>query len=109
MYVVSRVLSFEKGIDDNVLDQMKKPSIMKHFKGFIRRDVLLNVKNPDKDIVRILVYWESKEDYYRFEGSKEHIMLHKDRSNPHHQKPVGLIDMSKEVFTLLQSEMYEPK
>lgn len=109
MYVISRVLSFEKGINDTIIDQLHQPSIMRHFKGFIRRDVLLNQKLPDRDLVRIFVYWETKEDYYRFEGSKEHIAMHKDRSHPHHQKPTGLIDMTIETYQLIQSEVYEEK
>ena len=109
LYIVSRIFSFHKGIDHTAVEQFNHPSMMKHFPGFIRRDVLLNTKNPDIDEVRILVYWESKQAYYRFEGSPEHIQMHKDKSHPHHQKPEGLIGMRKEEFSLIQSEVYEVK
>ena len=106
VYVVSRVFLFHKGTIDSVIDQYQKPPVMLHFPGFVRRDVLINKKNPDYDSVRILIYWENKNAFYRFEGSPLHIALHKDKNSSHHQKPEGFISMVEEDYILISSDTY---
>lgn len=106
MYVISRVFSFEKGYRENIIEKFSKPPVMLHFPGFIRRDVLFSQKDPAKDIVRMVIYWESKEAFYRFEGSPEHIAMHKDKHNAHNQKPEGLIDISREAYEVIASDTY---
>jgi heme oxygenase (staphylobilin-producing) len=106
MYVISRVLSFEKGNRDKIVEKYSQPPVMIHFPGFIRRDVLLDQKDPEKDVLRILIYWESKEAFYKFEGSPMHIAMHKDKSNPSHQKKEGLIDTHRETYEVIASDIY---
>ena len=57
MYVISRVLTFEKGHEKEIEAFAGKKNIMSSFPGFIRKDVLLDQRDPDKDMVRIMVYW----------------------------------------------------
>lgn len=106
MYVISRVFSFEKGYHDKIVERFSQPPVMINFPGFIRRDVLLDRKDPAKDVLRMLIYWESKEAFYRFEGSPEHIAMHKDKHSSHHQKPEGLIDMHREAYEVIASDTY---
>lgn len=106
MYVVSRVLSFEKGYIESLIEGYKKTPVMLHFPGFIRRDILLDQKNPARDVMRILIYWESKQAFYRFEGSPLHISLHRDKTSSHVQKPEGLIDMHREAYEVIASDIY---
>ena len=106
MYVISRVFFFEKGHRDKMVEKYSQPPVMINSKGFIKRDVLLDQKDPEKDILRVLIYWESKEAFYRFEGSPLHIAMHKDKNNPHHQKPEGLIDMHREAYEVVASDSY---
>lgn len=106
MYVISRVFSFEKGYHDKIVEKFNQPPVMLHFPGFIRRDVLLDQKDPTKDIVRMFIYWENKEAFYKFEGSPLHIAMHKDKNNAHNQKPEGLIDMHREAYEVIASDTY---
>ncbi|MDY0074625.1 MAG: antibiotic biosynthesis monooxygenase [Acholeplasmataceae bacterium] len=102
-------MSFKKGHIEHIEAHFKRQPPMLHFPGFIRRDVLLNQQNEDIDIVRMIIYWESKEAYYRFEGSPEHIAMHRDKNNPHHQKPEGLIDVKREAYHVIASDIYVSK
>ena len=107
MYVISRVLTFKKGYRDDIETMFNQEPLMKKHQGFIRRDVLLNDRDPEVDVIRVLIYWENKEAYYRFEGSPEHIAMHQQKDHPHHQKPEGLIDSKRESFILIHSDQHE--
>ena len=106
MYVISRVMSFQKGNDEQIKRVAQKSNIMSTFPGFVRKDVLLDQRDPEKDIVRILVYWENKQAFYKFEGSKEHIEMHKNKDHAHNHKPEGLIEVVREAYQVIHSDVH---
>jgi heme oxygenase (staphylobilin-producing) len=68
---------------------------------------LIDDKDPNVDVVRILIYWENKEAFYRFEGSPEHIAMHRDKKHTHHHIHEGLVDIKRESYQMLTSDVYE--
>jgi len=65
MYVISRVLKFEKNKSDQFIERFSKISPMTKSKGFLNRQILINKKNSEFDVVRVMIYWEDKKAFYR--------------------------------------------
>lgn len=96
MYVMTRVLKMEKGQKENFRTRFSQPFRLQTVEGFVKREVLLDEKNPTYDLYRISVYWTSREAFYAWEGSEEHKALHKNGKG--HGEMPGLIEASKETF-----------
>jgi heme oxygenase (staphylobilin-producing) len=98
MFVISRVFKCHKREHSIYQDYFLKKSPLEHFKGFIKKELLINQQHPDYDIVRLYVFFESKKAFYAWEGSPEHIALHKDKTSSHHQKLDGVIEVYMEKY-----------
>lgn len=96
MYVMTRVLKVEKGQKANLQERFSQPFRLQTVNGFIKREVLIDEKNPAYDLYRVSVYWDSREAFYAWEGSEEHKALHKNGKG--HGEMPGLIEASKETF-----------
>lgn len=105
MYVISRVIKSEKGYRDSYIERYSKPSPVSKSPGFIKLEVLIDEKNPDYDIFRILIYWKDKKAFYVWEGSPEHIALHKNRVPG--QKPPGVIETFAEKYESIIVKPYD--
>lgn len=105
MYIISRVFKFEKGKYTTIIEKFKHKGPLIHARGFIKRDVLLDEHQKDYDVLRIMIYWEDQKAYYAWEGSPDHIAMHKAQKE---QPKVidGLIEMYKESYTLVESHHY---
>lgn len=103
MFVVTKTLYIEKEHTHNFINRFQVQSPLFSFKGFIKREILINRKNKDHDIILIKVHFGEITDYYRWEGSKEHIMMHKQQKN----SPIGLLRMEKQDYELLSEDIYE--
>ena len=104
MFVMSRIMKFEKGHLEAVLENMKKKALLESFKGFVRREILVDQKHEEYDLIRMMIYWENKKAFYAWEGSPEHINLHKQGKD--RPKPAGLIEVSKEQYEVVYSVVY---
>jgi len=109
MYVISRLIKIEKGSTEQLLKKFNRQSPVFNFKGFVKREVLFNKKNEDFDVVNISTYFEDKTAFYRWEGSPEHIAMHKDKNNDHHKKPEGVIGVDVNYFELALHQPYVEK
>lgn len=98
MYIVSRVLKCEKREHSIYQNHFMNPSPLDHFKGFIKKELLIQSKHEAFDLVRLFIYFESKTDYYKWEGSKAHIALHKDKQSSHHHKLEKVIEAFIETY-----------
>jgi heme oxygenase (staphylobilin-producing) len=103
MFVISRVFKCQKREHSIYKDYFLKQSPLDHFKGFIKKELLINDKDKDFDIVRLYVFFESKKAFYEWEGSPMHIALHKDKSSSHHQKLEGVMEVYAEKYESLGS------
>lgn len=106
MYVISRVFKCTKREHVLYKDFFLKPTPMNHFKGFLKKEVMVNSHHVDYDEVRLFIFFESKKAFYQWEGSPEYIALHKDKNSNHHQKLDGILEMSIEKFDSLGSVIY---
>ena len=106
MYVISRMIKIEKGYDQTIVERFNKPSPIFKFKGFIKREILLDKKNKAYDVLNISTYFEDKKAFYRWEGSPEHIQLHKDRKHIPNQKPEGVISVEAHYYELALLQTY---
>jgi len=109
MYVISRTIKIEKDFTDQLLAKFDKPSPVLNFKGFMKREILINKKNKAFNVVNISTYFDDKTAFYRWEGSPEHIALHRDKNNDHHKKPEGVIGVEVNYFDLALSQTYREK
>lgn len=96
MYVIFKVHKVEKGQKVAFQEKFSQPFRLQTVPGFLRREVLIDEKNPLFDTIRIGIYWESREAYYAWESLDEHKAMHKDGKG-HGQLP-GLIESTKETF-----------
>ncbi|MBE0701085.1 MAG: hypothetical protein IH571_05310 [Acholeplasmataceae bacterium] len=88
MFVISRVLKVQKNLQASNIERLSKPTPLIKSKGFIRRDILIGQKNPEFDVIRIMVYWQDK--------------------NNNHNKPLeGLIDATVEQYELVLTNTNE--
>ena len=109
MYVISRKIKIEKDSTAKLIAKFDRQSPVFNFKGFIKREILIDKKNKEYDVVNISTYFEDKKAFYRWEGSPEHIAMHKDKNNTHHQKPEGVLGMEANYYELALLQPYVEK
>ena len=86
-----------KGNDEEIINNFKKPSIVENSPGFIKRELMYDKKNSEFDLFRTYLYFENRKSYYIWQGSPEHIAMHKNKK----EKPSYLIEMTKESYDLV--------
>lgn len=101
MIVVSRVMSFQKGTYSSFVERFLNPSAVNEFPGFVRKEIWVNDKGPDMDIVRVHIYWISKEAHLAWEKSPAHIAQH--RAHAGQPRPVEIVETRHETYTLIES------
>ncbi|QWB96469.1 antibiotic biosynthesis monooxygenase [Mycoplasmatota bacterium] len=109
MYVISRMIKVEKDLSTKLVNQFNHESPMLTFKGFVKREILLDKKNKAFDVVNISTYFENKKAFYQWEGSPEHIALHKDSKNDHHKKPEGVLGVEAHFYETVLLQAYREK
>lgn len=102
MYVVSRVMSFQTGTAAAFLDRLTKPSLVNEFPGFIRKEVWFREQAADYDLVRLNIYWTSKDAHLAWERSPQHIAQH--RAQVGQPRPFGLIETRHESYNHVDHE-----
>ncbi len=103
MFVVAKTFKVSKNHSASIIDRFKSNSPLFHFDGFIKREVLLQSKHNDEDVIQVRVMFKDKKDYYRWEGSPEHIQMHKNQK----EKPQGILHMESHTFELIIEDLYE--
>jgi len=101
MYVISRVMSFQKGTYSSFVERMSQPSAVNEFPGFIRKEIWVNTQGRDVDIVRVHIYWTSKEAHVAWEKSPIHLAQH--RAHAGQPRPQEIVDSRHESYTLIDS------
>jgi len=109
VYVISRVLKCEKREHSIYKNHFMKPSPLDNFQGFIRKELLINSNQETHDLVKLFIYFESKKSFYQWEGSLEHIALHKDKESTHHHKLDRVIEAYTETYDSLGTVEYSEK
>ena len=109
MYGISRRIKIDKAFTDELINKFNQPSPIFNFKGFIKREILIDKKDKSFNIVNISTYFEDKQAFYKWEGSAEHIQMHKDKNHMHHQKPEGVIGVEFNHYELALLNEYEEK
>lgn len=100
MYIVVRITKVKKGFGEQMKERFLSPSPIDKSPGVIKRELLFNGKNPEYDEFRNVIYFQDKKAFYVWEGSPEHIALHKNR-DPHAKRPEEIIEVSKEAYDLI--------
>lgn len=96
MYIITRVLKVEKGQKTLLQAKFSEPFRLQTVDGFVKREVMIDEKNPNFDTYRVNIYWTSREAFYAWEGSEEHKALHQNGKG-HGQMP-GVIESTKETY-----------
>lgn len=106
MYVITRKLYFEKDKYHAFLEHAKQEPPMISFKGFNKIDVFVDSTSKEEDVIILMMYFEDKKAFHRWEGSDTHIAMHKDKQHSHHQKPEGLIKAERFIFEHIHTTLY---
>lgn len=96
MFIVSKTFSVEETHLDTFVKRFDQPSPILSFDGFVKREIAIMKGKDHQSFVRMDIYFHDKQAYYRWEGSPEHIAMHKQK----HEKPLGLIDVVKHHYQL---------
>lgn len=104
MYIIVRNMKVQKGFRDKMIERFLTPGPVQKSPGFIKSELLVETKNPEFDLYRQTIYWQDKKAFYIWEGSPEHIAMHKDPNHAHHQKPAEIIEVTREAFELIASK-----
>lgn len=107
MYVIERKMKVEKAHSDSVVERLSKPSIITKFKGFEKIDIFVNKKHSDYNEITVMTYFQTKKDFYRWEGSPKHIAMHKDKANDHNKKPEGVIEVTRSSLEHILTKSYD--
>lgn len=102
MYVVVRVMKVQKGFSDKITEGFLSKNAMSQSPGFVKSNLLIDRKNPEYDLYRQEIFWLDKKAFFVWEGSPEHILMHKEKKN--HTKPEEIIETSRETYELLASK-----
>ncbi len=102
MYVVVRVMKVQKGFSDKITEGFLSKNAMSLSPGFVRSVLMVDKKNPEYDLYRQEIFWLDKKAFFVWEGSPEHIMMHKEKKNQ--EKPEEIIEFSRETYEVLASK-----
>lgn len=100
MFLVTRVMTVDKGFVVNIQTNFLKHGLVDEFPGFIRKEVHVNERPNDHAIIRVLFYWRSKEDFIAWEKSPAHLAQHKAHAGQ--PRPIEIRSMVIETY-----EVYE--
>lgn len=91
--VDQRTIKIVKGKHQEEVERFN--SRVLEFDGFIKRELLLNIDNPEYDLLLVQMHWESKDKLLAFKKSDLHREGHKNRQpNP------NIIEHKMQLFTL---------
>lgn len=107
MFVIIRTMKIEKGYLDKVLENASKKGPIFKSPGFVKKEIFVQTKDKEFDLVKQMIYFENKKAFYVWEGSPEHIALHKDKNSDHNKKPEGIIEVKREAMELYLSQSHE--
>lgn len=102
MFIVKNTLKVEHENAKDLLNHIGKKNALNYFQGFVKKEILEH-HHKEYMIYEILVYFENKLAFYKWEGSQEHIQMHKEKA----EKPKGVINVSHQTFILKQLDLYE--
>jgi len=106
MFIVNRTMKVNKEFTDSVLERLEKPSVISSFDGYLKTEIFVDKKNKEYDVVLSIIYFKSKTDFYRWEGSPEHIAMHKDKNHQHNKKQEGVIEVTRSSYDHVQTKHY---
>ncbi len=98
MYIVIKIFRVEIAHQDKFLERFKGDSPLLQFDGFEKREISVKKTTDGVAVIRMSIYFTDKKAYYRWEASPAHIAMHKQK----HEKPEGLIDVSKDKYVIYQ-------
>lgn len=104
MFLVMRTLTLKKGFVDSYVDRFNRPGLVNEFPGFVRKEVHVNQQSSEVDIVRVAIYWGSKEDFIAWERSPQHMAQH--QAHKGEPKPVEIISSQHEMYTVYESSTH---
>lgn len=99
MYIIAKNFRVEQAHLNSFLERLQGDSPILTFDGFEKREIMSTKTIDGVVTVRMVIYFTDKKAYYRWEGSKEHIAMHQQK----HEKPVGLVGVSSEKYTMHQT------
>jgi heme oxygenase (staphylobilin-producing) len=103
------MIKVEKDSSTEIVDRFNHDSPMLTFQGFVKREILIDKKNKAFDVINISTYFKNKKAFYQWEGSPEHIALHKDPKNNHHKKPEGVLGVEAHYYETVLLQTYREK
>ncbi|MFA7417029.1 MAG: antibiotic biosynthesis monooxygenase [Acholeplasma sp.] len=101
MYVVVRILKVKKNHQADVIERFMSRNLMSKSKGYVKSILLLDSKHKDFDLFRQEIYWTDKRAFFVWEGSPEHIAMHKNRKEQGIKRPEEIIEMSRETYEVV--------
>lgn len=101
MYVVVRIMKVKKNHQEDVIGRFSKQTLMSKSEGYVKSFLLLDSKNKEYDVFRQEIYWKDKRAFFVWEGSPEHIAMHKAKKEQGHQRPEEIIEMSRETYEVV--------
>ncbi|WP_162146899.1 antibiotic biosynthesis monooxygenase family protein [Acholeplasma granularum] len=99
MYVVVRIMKVTKNHQEEVIKRFLNKNLMSKSPGYIKSLLLLDSKGKDYDVFRQEIFWKDKRAFFVWEGSPEHIAMHKNKTN--HSKPEEIIEVSRETYEVV--------
>lgn len=99
MFVLIRTMKLVKGYLNIYEENFKKESPLTKSPGFVKKEMFVNTKDKEFDIVAYHTYFKDKQSYYIWKGSDAHIAMHRNKANLD-PKP-EIIEVIKENYTLV--------
>lgn len=101
MFVVVRGLKIEKGHLDKYKEEFKKETPVMASPGFLKKELFIQTKNKEYDIVNTYIYFVDKEAYDVWHNSDTHKEGHKKMKKDGYVRPVEIIEFTRESFTVI--------
>lgn len=101
MYVVVRTMKVKKGHQEDVVERFSKRNLMSKSEGYVKSFLLLDSKHKDYDLFRQEIYWKDKRAFFVWEGSPEHIAMHKVKKESGHERPEEILEVTRETYEVV--------
>lgn len=96
MFLVTRVMTVEKGFVPTLRSNFLQRGLVDDFPGFIRKEIHVNDRSVDYSLVRINFYWQSKNDFIAWERSPAHLAQHKAHAGQ--PRPTEILSATMETY-----------
>ncbi|WP_026691743.1 antibiotic biosynthesis monooxygenase family protein [Alteribacter aurantiacus] len=102
MFIQLKTITVQEGHSDKMVERFAGKGVIEEQPGFLDLSVLRKKQRRGDEEVKVMIRWESEDDWKAWETSDVHLAGHKaNRGKP---KPSFIVDSRQDVYQVLSQK-----